>query len=139
MYLTYEEYASMGGTIEESLFDDYEFGAEALVNYYTFNRLVGDTDIPISVKRLIKYLIGLAQKKASAMSLGDNASDESVVGPYITSQSNDGVSVTYGGAAATDLYKMCGNEAKEAIHVYLNGVMNEAGRYLLYRGLYPGE
>ena len=65
MYLTYEEYQAMGGTIEDAAeFDDLEFGAEALINYYTFNRLKNDTNIPTEVKRLTKYLIDLAKKKA---------------------------------------------------------------------------
>ena len=59
MYLTYEEYTAMGGTLDEPTFNDLEYEAEALVNWYTFNRLTKDTQIPSEVKRLIKYLINL--------------------------------------------------------------------------------
>ena len=42
MYLTYAEYTNMGGTLSETTFNDYEFRAEALINYATFNRLAND-------------------------------------------------------------------------------------------------
>ena len=140
MYLTYAEYQAQGGTITDvATFNDLEFGAEALINYYTFNRLKNNTEIPIEVKRLTKYLIDLAQKKADALSLGDSADENTTVGTYITEQSNDGVSTKYSGMASADLYKLCNEEADGAIKQYLYGVMNELGRKLLYRGLYPGE
>ena len=31
MYLTYEEYQNMGGTLDEATFDDYAFEAEAKI------------------------------------------------------------------------------------------------------------
>ena len=39
MYLTYEEYTEFGGTLDETAFNDTEFDAESLINWYTFNRL----------------------------------------------------------------------------------------------------
>ena len=42
MYLTFAEYTAMGGTLSQTTFDDLEFEAEALVNWYTFNRLKND-------------------------------------------------------------------------------------------------
>lgn len=139
MYLTYEEYIEMGGTLEEATFDDYEFRAEALVNYVTFNRLANDAVIPDKVKRVIKYIIDMVQKKADALSLGNGENSSESGSVYITSQSNDGVSVSYNGMASTDVFSLCDDEIQSAIQVYLYGVMNEAGRYLLYRGLYKGE
>lgn len=139
MYLSYEEYTAYGGTLDATAFADFDFEAEALVNYYTFNRLKGDTTIPVEVKRLVKYLIDLAVKKGESLSLGASGSDATNYGAYITNQSNDGVSVSYSGMGSADLYKLCGKEAEDAIKTYLDAVMNEAGRKLLYRGLYPGE
>lgn len=141
MYLSYDEYQAMGGTLSENIFDDYCFRAEALVNYATFNRLKKEAEIPDVVKRLIKYIIDMVQKRADSLSLG-NSLDSSSNAPnsiYITSQSNDGVSATYSGMASTDLFSLCDDEIKKSINLYLDGVMNEAGRKLLYRGLYPGE
>lgn len=136
MYLTYEDYLRMGGTLDEINFDNFEFQAEAQINYATFGRLKGDTTIPEEVKRLTFYLVGLMEKKAAAFSLGKGSSNSDA---YITSQSNDGVSASYNGLAPTDLIELCKADFLNAIRSYLEGVTNEAGHKLLYRGLYPGE
>lgn len=140
MYLTYDEYTAMGGTLDASTFDDYEFRAEALINWYTFNRLKGSTNLPPEVTRLMKYLIDLAQKQADAMNLGGGLSASSDgTGVFITQQSNDGVSTSYTGMPSEDLFIACQKQMDSAVKLYLNGVMNELGQKLLYRGLYPGE
>lgn len=136
MYLTYDEYKRMGGTLEEVHFMNFEFQAEAQINYATFSRLKGDSIIPEEVKRLTHYLITLMEKKAAAISLGKGADGNDV---YITSQSNDGVSISYNGMSPSDLVKLCKEDSLNAIRSYLDGVTNEAGRKLLYRGIYPGE
>lgn len=138
MYLTYEEYTEMGGTLDVATFNDFEFEAEALINWYTFNRLKGDTIIPSEVKRLMKYLIDLASQKANLLGASSSASAESQ-GAAIASQSNDGVSVSYNVLNAAQLMESLKGQEDSAINKYLQGVMNEAGRKLLYRGLYPGE
>ena len=139
MYLTYDEYKTMGGTLEEIPFNDFEFQAEAQINYATFSRLKTDNTIPTEVKRLTKYLVDLVEKQAAAFSLGKDSSGSAGSGAYVTSQSNDGVSVSYNGMASTDLVTLCKTEVQNAIKNYLDGVTNEAGHKLLYRGLYPGE
>lgn len=140
MYLTYDEYKKFGGTLEESTFTDFEIRAEMKVNYYTFNRLVNDTEYPSNVKRLMYVLIGLLHKQDEAMSLGQNVgSDSDTSALYIKSQSNDGVSTTYNSMDSNNVFAMCDQKIKSNIETYLQGVMNEAGRKLLYRGLYPGE
>ena len=140
MYLTYDEYTAMGGTLDASTFNDYEFQAEALINWYTFNRLKGSTNLPPEVTRLMKYLIDLAQKQADAMNLGGALSASSDgTGVFITQQSNDGVSTSYTGMPSEDLFAICQKQMDNAVKLYLNGVMNELGQKLLYRGLYPGE
>jgi hypothetical protein len=136
MYLTYDEYLSMGGTLDEVNFTRFEFQAEAEINYVTFSRLRGDKTFPEEVKRLTHYLVELMEKKASAFSLG-KGNDAS--NAYITSQSNDGVSISYNGLSPKDLIELCKTDFLTAIRSYLDGVTNEAGRKLLYRGVYPGE
>lgn len=136
MYLTYDEYMVMGGTLSEIPFTNFEFQAEAQINRVTFSRLKGDTVIPEEVKRLMKYLVDLLERRYAAFSLGKNSSSND---PYITSQSNDGVSISYSGMAPSDLIKLSEQDALTAIRSYLDGVTNEAGRKLLYRGLYTGE
>ena len=136
MYLTYTEYLARGGTLPEVLFNDFEYEAEMKINYATFNRLANDRVVPTAVKRLMKHLIDIAAKKYESFSLGNSDDDASA---SITSQSNDGVSISYNGMKAVDLFEACSVEADNAIRAYLSYVKNEAGRYLLYRGLYPGE
>lgn len=136
MYLTYEEYLRMGGTLDEINFERFEFQAESEINYFTFGRLRGNEVVPVEVKHLTHYLIILMEKKASAFSLGKGESGEST---YITSQSNDGVSTSYNGLAPSDLIELCKADSQNAIRSYLEGVTNEAGHKLLYRGIYPGE
>ena len=138
MYLTYAEYQTMGGTLDETTFNNFEFEAEALVNWYTFNRLKSDTTFPTELKRLMKYLIDQASTKAGWMN-SSTASGESGEGKAITSQSNDGVSISYNVLSARDLMEGIKSDSAEAVNRYLQGVTNEAGRQLLYRGLYKGE
>ena len=139
MYLTYAEYQEMGGTLDEATFNDYEFEAEALINWYTFNRLKNDTTFPTEVKRLMKYLISLAQQKANLLGASGSGSAVDTNGAAIASQSNDGVSISYNVLSASQLMESFNGSEDETIKKYLQGVTNEAGRKLLYRGLYPGE
>lgn len=137
MYLTYEEYQNMGGALDEATFNDLEFEAEALVNWYTFNRLKNDTTFPDELKRLMKYLINLASSQQGIIDA--SGSGDSTSGKVIASQSNDGVSISYNVLSAKDLIESVKTESEQAIKMYLQGVMNEAGRKLLYRGVYPDE
>lgn len=136
MYLTYTEYQTMGGTLTEGAFNEYEFRAESIINYRTFNRLKNETEIPIEVKRLVKQIIDLITQKASSMSLGKGGMSSNI---YITSQSNDGVSTSYSGMSSIDLFTLCDSEIQQAVSMYLSEVTNSLGQKLLYRGLYKGE
>lgn len=136
MYLTYTEYTEMGGTLDEPTFNNLEFEAEALVNWYTFNRLKNDVQIPSEVKRLIKYLISLIQDENEGLS---GSTGGGVTSGPVASQSNDGVSVSYAVLSAAERMQALKVQEESTIKKYLQGVMNEAGRKLLYRGLYPGE
>ena len=138
MYLTYLEYKAMGGTLDETTYNNFEFEAEALINWYTFNRLKNDTTFPTEVKRLMKYLIDLAEQKANLLKASGSSASESS-GASIASQSNDGVSISYNVLNASQLMDSLKSEVKGAVDKYLQCVTNEAGRRLLYRGLYPGE
>ena len=140
MYLTYEEYQNMGGTLNETTFNDYCFEAEAKINWYTFNRLKGNTTYPEEVKRVVFKLVKLLQDMNSAMVIsgeGDGNSSGAVAG--ITSQSNDGVSISYNTLSARDMLEASQGQVDTTIKQYLTGVTNELGKKLLYRGLYSDE
>lgn len=139
MYLLYSEYVNMGGTLDETLFNELEFEAEAQVDWYTFNRLQNEKDLPERLKRCMYALINLIYKVQQASLLGDDGSGDSSINAAVASQSNDGVSISYNVVSAKDAVELSKNEIEDTIQKYLQGVMNSLGRKVLYRGLYPGE
>lgn len=140
MYLTFSEYTNMGGTLDETAFTDFEFEAEAIVDWYTFNRLQNDTNYPNKLKQCMYRLINMAQERQTAMSAGESLDESSTEGgAAIASRSNDGVSTSYNIISASDLFDKLKNEMGDTVRMYLNGVVNELGRKVLYRGFYPGE
>lgn len=153
MYITYEAYQNMGGTLDETAFNDFEFEAECIVNWYTFDRLKNETEWPVEVQRCMYALINMAKLRADSMVLGSQTTQakdaEGNVTTYtvqsaIQSQSNDGVSVSYNMVNAAKLFeslspRMKGGEVDNTIKMYLWNVTNSLGQKVLYRGLYPGE
>ena len=153
MYLTYANYQSMGGTLDETTFNDYEFEAETVINWFTFNRLKNDTEFPEAVSRCVYRLIYLAKLQADAMSLGgqtvtttdsEGHTTTTETSATIASQSNDGVSISYNTVSASDAFNTLssiqkGNMLEVTVQRYLQGVVNSMGRKVLYRGVYPDE
>lgn len=145
MYLTYMEYQSYGGTLDETTFTDYEFEAESWINWYTFNRLQNETEYSERVKRCVYQLIKLAKLKSDALTLGEQVTGNGEASTSsIASQSNDGVSISYNIIGASDVFRLLqttetGNVVEDTIRKYLNGEKNSLGRAVLYRGLYPNE
>lgn len=139
MYLTYEEYQNMGGTLDEPAFNDLEFEARAYVDWVTFNRLWNEEVIPERVKECIYHIIKLIQNKLEALnSTPDSMSSEDSSG-NISRQLNDGVSITFNRLSAKETIDAMDKELQDAIQRYLQGITNSLGRKLLYRGLYAGE
>lgn len=148
MYLSYPEYEEFGGTLDETTFRDLEFDAETEINWYTFNRLKKDEwksilDTP-ELKRCVYQLIRLKQLENELLTSSSGGAGWGVgwkKEPGITEESNDGVTTRYNTLSAGDLMSYFnGTKTKQdLIDKYLNGVMNELGRSILYRGIYPGE
>lgn len=138
MYLSYQEYQSMGGTLEETTFNDIEFEAEAYVNWVTFNRLKKDTEYPEALKRCMYALIRLVQNKIAALTPQQGGSQGGTT-LGVASQSNDGVSISYNVMSAKDIMQESTAEMRKTVDMYLQDVTNELGQKLLYRGLYPDE
>ena len=142
MYLTYAEYKSMGGTLDETAFNDFEFEAEVYVNWYTFSRLKKYTTYPDEVKKCMYKLIQLAKIQYDTMmssSVSSGGVSSSVANSTIASQSNDGVSISYNILSADKVYDTIKDEMESVVNKYLVDVKDSLGRKLLYRGLYPGE
>ena len=86
MFLTYEQYVNMGGTLTEADFATYERKARACINLATHNRVRDEDPVREAVKNAAYDLIGVFAQEAEN-------SNNAVTG--VSSKSNDGVSVTY--------------------------------------------
>lgn len=125
MYLTYEEYKQFGGDLEEPDFNRLERKASAKINYYTQNRLVNDDVIPDEVGVTMMDLIELFEKK-------NQYSDPD--GGIVSSESNDGVSVSYANETANEFLASFDDRIYNSIKENLTYVKNQSGVPLLYRG-----
>ena len=139
MYLTYDEYVNFGGiTLEEPAFQQLEFEARSIVDWWTFNRLHKEENYPEALKRCMFKLISLLQDKQRATAVDPETSSLSIK-PGIASESNDGVSTSYNTLSAKEAVDTIQKELDNTIQTYLKGVQNSLGHKLLYRGIYPNE
>ena len=140
MYLTYDEYLAFGGTAEETAFDNLEFEARTVIDWWTYNRLQNDEEYPEAVRRCMFKLINIIITKQQAQLLKNNgAVNTEFAESGIIQQSNDGVSTTYNIMSASEIIAQSGEDVKSTIRMYLQNVRNSLGQKVLYRGLYPGE
>lgn len=126
MFLTYEEFLGYGGdaTVTAAQFGTMEHRAEAYLNLTTHNRVKDETPVRESVKLCAFYLTQLefGYAKADAANSAGNG---------VSSQSNDGVSITY--MSHTDTEKARCNERKAYACEYLADEVKD-GVPLLYAG-----
>ena len=104
-YLTYEEYKSLGGTLDEMPFNILELKARQIINERTQNRLKNIEEMPQEVKICVYDLINTMNKyNNSNNSISSNISSENI----------DGYSVTYkSGTELTDEQKKQYNDIME--------------------------
>lgn len=143
-YLTFAEYTEMGGKItDEALFNSLAIDAQGYIDWYTFNRLWKEKwrteDVMERVKICMYQLIKLLEVKASIITPDVSGTGGINTNAQLMSQANDGVSATYAVLSGNALYEKSKQEIDDCIKRYLNGVMNSAGRKILYRGLYEDE
>ena len=141
MYITYDDYMIMGGSaLEETAFEQLEFEARAIIDYWTFNRLQKETEYPEAVKRCMFKLVSLINDKQKAMMVDAvSSTTNTVIQAGIASESNDGVSTSYNTLSAKEAVDTLQKEFSDTIQMYLTGVKNSLGHKLLYRGVYPDE
>ena len=147
MYLTFNEYcvytgSGTTGPIDSTAFLLYEAEAEAQIDWYTFNRIQNWETYPESVKLCMCKLIEFAYIASGLYAGVESSSDDG--GKTIASQSNDGVSISYNVISASEAFasltsKGKGNIIESTIRQYLNGLKDEKGRNVLYRGVYEDE
>lgn len=124
-YLTFEEYQSYGGQLDEPTFNREELKAQQKIDFITNNRLVNDTVIPEPVKVAIYEVMLLFKEKENY----ENPESQNVTG-----FSNDGVSVTFENQSVKEYQESFDNRLSAKVKELLFGVSNEAGISLLYRG-----
>lgn len=148
MYLTFTEYQNMGGTLEETAFNDLEMYAESTINWYTFNRLKRpEWQAALEAEELKRCMYQLIQLRQLELTMLASSGGLGAGGigwtkeAGITQESNDGVSVSYNTLSSGELMAYInGTKTKdELIRMYLESIVNDLGRRLLYKGIYPGE
>jgi transcriptional regulator with XRE-family HTH domain len=115
MYLTFAEYAALGGMRDEQAYTRLEFAARKMIDACTYNRLEQDETPREAVKMLVFELI----KRDMLGSLS---------GENIASASNDGLSVSLESGAEERA------RAAALINDYLANEVDAGGVPLLYCG-----
>lgn len=140
MYLTFDEYTEYGGTLDETAFNELEFEARTVIDWWTFDRLQNEESYPEAVTRCMYALIKMIHTQQCAMVVDGTPNEEnSVTSAGVASQSNDGVSISYNTLSAHEAVETIQDKLKMTVQQYLQNVKNSLGRKVLYRGLYPGE
>ena len=121
-YLTYQEYLTLGGTLDEMPFNLLEYNARKEIDSRTQKRFIGIGNEYEEVKLCVYNLIP-AIKSYEEYTMQNKA---------ISSESTDGYSVSYGAPQTT--YAMArNNELDNIIYKYLYGVIVN-GEHALFIG-----
>ena len=141
MYLTFEEYATWGGKLDAPDYNLAELEARLIIDRYTFGRLKNEAeeDIPEAVKFCMFKLIEYAREQQELFASPTMGDGESAMNAGISSQSNDGVSISYNVLSASEIYAAKKAETQELVGKYLQGVTNSIGQELTFRGMYLNE
>ena len=123
MYLTYEEYAEMGGTAAEAAFSRLEYMARKRIDRYTQNRVKAMEEVPEAVKRCMVELI-------NAMNITDPTVTAS--NAPLSGFSNDGYSESYAEPMTAETLE---NNLYALIRCLLSGEADDNGTPLLYLGV----
>lgn len=115
MFLTYNEYKSMGGGLDETAFNIYGYEAERKIDAATHGRIKNPTE---RVKRCIVRVADLLMR-------------EDIMDERVTSWSNDGVSESIKDISAEEYQK----KVEVVIHDYLINEVDDNGTPLLYLGV----
>ena len=83
-YLTYEEYKSLGGNLDETPFNLLEYEARRKIDERTLGRLKGIKQVPLEIKMCVFALINVLSNYSSDKSNNKNIASESV-GSYSVS------------------------------------------------------
>lgn len=127
MYLTYNEYLGMGGSVDENAFARLEAKARAHLDRITFGRLVNAEALPDSVKYCMFDLLNAASADESAGAIA--------AGREIAAMGNDGVSVTFASGATGNAAKTVSARYAAIVRTWLAHETDSHGIPLLYSGV----
>lgn len=121
IYLTYDEYTGLGGTVDLTAFNRNIARASGMIDNATFCRIEKMSKVPENAKHLCRDLIEYLAR--------NNATDLTV-----TSRSQSA-----GAVSESESYKVKTNEEMQEeiskmIYDYLGGCFTDDGNLLLYRG-----
>lgn len=119
MYLTFDEYKDMGGAIQESAFKRHAARADALITRMTHGRILNESP----VRECVKYAaFDLVSAIAADSQMGIDGYD-------IASMTNEGMSITFAGAATS------ARRYAQIVQSYLDAQFDANGTPLLYVGV----
>lgn len=125
MYLSYEEYAQMGGRAEPDAFERLEARARHLIDRATHGRIKGEGEVREAVKNCAWELIEELCAQEELRDLGG--------GREISAMRNDGVQLSFFGESASGGAATVRQEA--ILRAWLDGEVSARGVRLLYAGV----
>ena len=124
-YLTYDEYKSLGGNLNQTPFNLLEYEARRIIDSRTLQRLKGIEQVPQEVKMCMFSLINTINNYANQGQTSKNISSE-IVGSY---------SVSYiTGTQIQETINSKNAELTDIVLTYLTGVIVN-GQHVVYLGV----
>ncbi len=121
-YLTYEEYAQLGGTLAAPDFTLAEFKARKRIDGLTLSRVQNMQAVPQAVKMCCMAIIAVESKSGF---------EAQAATPAVASFNTDGYSQTFSHISTEETEAGLNN----IVRTYLCGETDDNGTPLLYRGL----
>lgn len=121
IYLTYDEYLEIGGTVDLTAFNRNIARASGMIDNATFCRIEKMSKVPENAKHLCRDLIEYLVR--------NNVTDLTV-----TSRSQSAGAVSESESYAVKTVEEAQEEVTRMIYDYLGGCFDDNGNLLLYRG-----
>ena len=126
-YLSFEEYAALGGRVSEADFPRAELKARKRIDAMTRGRVAGMARVPDEVRAAMAELIDVDATFGAAAQAAR---------PVAASFATDGYSEDYGGAE--ERARSVEGMLRDGVEALLYGVTDDAGVPLLYAGIGGG-
>ena len=124
MYLTYDDYAQLGGTADKDKYKLLEFKTRKHLDLLTDCRIQRMSQVPEAVKLCMVSMIDIEAKAGI---------EAQISSPQVSSFTTDGYSESYRQQMDVNQVRQAQNDIVRAM---LYGELDDEGTPLLYRGLY---